>query len=68
MEWLQAQERYAAKIDELISILQDPYVPDGSVIRIANGQHPTHTQRALRGLAAKALETKTESGTVMKNF
>lgn len=68
MEWLQAQERYAAKIDELIAILKDPHVPDGSVIRITNGQPPTHTHRALRGLGVKALERGTESDKVMKEM
>lgn len=55
-DWLKVQERYAAKVDQLISILQNDSVPDGAVIRSADGQHPTHMHRALRGLAIKAIE------------
>lgn len=57
-DWLKVQERYKAKVDQLISILQSDSVPDGAVIRSADGQHPTHMHRALRGLAVKALEQK----------
>lgn len=67
-DWLQTQEKYAAKVDELIAILTNPSVPDGSAIRSANGQHPTHTHRALRGLGMKALERGTESEEVMKRM
>lgn len=67
-DWLQVQQRYAAKVDELISILQNESVPDGSVIRSAYGQHPSHLHRALRGLALKALESGTDSASVMQDL
>lgn len=55
-DWLEVQQRYLAKVEELISLLESDSVPDGSVIRTAKGQNPTHLHRALRGLAKKALE------------
>lgn len=64
-DWLKVQERYAAKVDELISILRSDTIPDGSVIRSSDGQHPTHLHRALRGLAARAIENGSESKQVM---
>jgi hypothetical protein len=64
-DWLKVQERYAAKVDELIAILRSDSVPDGSVIRSADGQHPTHMHRALRGLAVKAIANGTESKQAM---
>ncbi len=67
-DWLKVQERYAAKVEELIAILRSESVPDGSVIRSALGQHPSHLHRALRGLARKALEHGTETASVMKDL
>lgn len=67
-EWLQVQERYAAKVDQLVSILESEVVPDGSVIRTAAGQSPTHLQRALRGLARQALVNGTEPKAVMEQM
>ena len=54
-DWLLVQQRYAAKVGELLSLLEGTSVPDGSVIRTAQGESPTHLRRALRGLATKAL-------------
>lgn len=54
-DWLHVQQRYAAKVGELISLLESESVPEGSVIRTAHGEHPTHLRRALRGLAGSAV-------------
>ena len=67
-DWLQVQKRYAAKVEELISILKSESLTDGSVIRSAEGQHPSHLHRALRGLALKALENGTSSASVMQDL
>jgi hypothetical protein len=67
-EWLDLQQRYAAKLEQLIGLLQNPQVSDGSVIRLANGEHPSHLHRALRGLAIKALEDGTAPEHVMKHM
>lgn len=67
-EWLDVQTRYAAKVAQLISILESEDVPDGSVVRSANGQHPTHLHRALRGLAVQALQAGTGSRAVMQDM
>ena len=67
-EWLDVQQRYAAKVEQLISILESENVPDGSVVRSANGQHPTHLHRALRGLAVQALQAGTGSRAVMQDM
>jgi hypothetical protein len=67
-DWLDLQQRYAAKLEQLIGLLQSPQVSDGSVIRLANGEHPSHLHRALRGLAIKALEDGTAPEHVMKQM
>ncbi|WP_229799802.1 hypothetical protein, partial [Vogesella fluminis] len=59
-DWLKVQQRYLAKVGQLITILESETVPEGAVIRTAQGQSPTHLHRALRGLAANVL--KQESG------
>lgn len=64
-EWLTLQERYAAKLEQLLALLKSSDVPDGSVIRLAGGQHPTHLHRVLRGIAAKALEDGSSASHVM---
>lgn len=68
MDWLEVQKRYLAKLEELISLLQSDSVPDGSVIRTAQGENPTHVHRALRGLATKALELGAGSGAAMEQL
>lgn len=67
-DWLNVQQRYMEKVQQLIEILESEVVPDGSVIRTANGQNPTHLHRALRGLAAKALELGTSSRPAMEQL
>jgi hypothetical protein len=67
-EWLETQKRYAAKLEQLIAILQNPDVPDYSVIRLTTAQHPSHLQRVMRGIAVKALEDGTEPEHVMKHM
>ncbi len=67
-DWLDVQQRYAAKVGELISLLESESVPDGSVIRTAQGQNPTHVHRALRGLATKALANGSGSTPAMKQL
>ncbi|MCF8206485.1 MAG: hypothetical protein K9J82_15485 [Methylotenera sp.] len=67
-DWLDVQQRYAAKVGELISLLQSETVPDGSVIRTAQGENPTHLHRALRGLASKALADGAGSAPAMKQL
>lgn len=67
-DWLDVQQRYAAKVGELISLLQSETVPDGSVIRTAQGENPTHLHRALRGLASKALANSSGSTPAMKQL
>lgn len=64
-DWLLVQQRYAAKVGELLSLLESASVPDGSVIRTAQGESPTHLRRALRGLATKALVHGTGSKPAM---
>lgn len=64
-DWLLVQQRYAAKVGELLSLLESTSVPDGSVIRTAQGESPTHLRRALRGLATKALAHGTGSKPAM---
>lgn len=68
MDWLHVQQRYAAKVGELITLLESESVPDGSVIRTARGQNPTHVHRALRGLATKALAGGAGSTPAMKQL
>ncbi|MFY9458285.1 MAG: hypothetical protein WAP57_00855, partial [Aquabacterium commune] len=68
MDWLEVQKRYLAKLEELISLLQSDSVPDGSVIRTAQGENPTHVHRALRGLATKALELGAGSKAAMEQL
>lgn len=67
-DWLTVQQRYAAKVGELIAMLESESVPDGSVIRSANGQHPTHLHRALRGLTAKAVADGSKAAPLMKEL
>ncbi|MFD2449894.1 hypothetical protein ACFSQE_16965 [Vogesella fluminis] len=55
-DWLKVQQRYLAKVGQLITILESETVPEGAVIRTAQGQSPTHLHRALRGLAANVLK------------
>lgn len=64
-DWLSVQRRYLTKVQQLIALLESESVPDGSVIRTAHGQSPTHLHRALRGLAEKALELGTGSKPAM---
>ncbi|RTL33430.1 MAG: hypothetical protein EKK53_28220 [Burkholderiales bacterium] len=64
-EWLRMQQRYAAKLEELIKVLTSADVPDGSVIRAIGAQPPTHLHRVLRGIAVKALEDGTSSSEAM---
>lgn len=68
MDWLKVQERYAAKVDQLIEIFESDSVPEGSVIRSADGQHPSHLHRALRGIARKAIATDADSKSAMQNL
>lgn len=67
-EWLEMQQRYAAKLEQLIDILQSPDVPDQSVVRLADAQHPTHLHRVLRGIAVRALEDGSAPDQVMKQM
>lgn len=67
-EWLTLQERYAAKLEQLLALLKSFEVPDGSVIRLASGQHPTHLHRVLRGIAVKALEDGSSAAHVMQRM
>lgn len=55
-DWLDLQQRYATKLQQLITILKNPDVPDQSVIRLAGPQNPTHLHRVLRSIAIKAIE------------
>jgi len=64
-DWLLVQQRYAAKVGELLFLLESTSVPDGSVIRTAQGESPTHLRRALSGLATKALVHGTGSKPAM---
>ena len=67
-EWLTLQERYAAKLEQLLALLKSSEVPEGSVIRLASGQHPTHLHRVLRGIAVKALEDGSSASHVMQRM
>lgn len=67
-DWLDVQLRYLAKVEQLIALLESETVPDGSVIRTAQGQSPTHLHRALRGLAEKALELGAGSKPAMEEL
>ncbi|MCV2353568.1 hypothetical protein LNV09_05265 [Paucibacter sp. B2R-40] len=67
-EWLALQLRYATKLEQLISILQNPDVPDRSVIRLSHAQHPTHLHRVLRGIAERALADNSAPAHVMKQM
>ena len=67
-DWLRVQERYEAKIAQLIAILRSESVPDGAVIRTARGQAPSHLQRAVRGLATRALTDGSEPQPVMEQL
>jgi hypothetical protein len=64
-DWLALQQRWAAKLEQLLTLLKSAVVPDGSVIRLASGQHPTHLHRVLRGIAVKALEDGSSASDVM---
>lgn len=67
-EWLGLQQRYAAKLEQLIALLKSPEVPDRSVIQIASAQHPTHLHRVLRSIAVQALEDDSSTSEVMKKM
>lgn len=67
-DWLNVQRRYLAKVQQLITLMESKSVPDGAVIRTAQGQSPTHLYRALRGLAEKALELGTGSKPAMEQL
>ncbi len=67
-EWLELQQRYAAKLEQLIGLLKSAAVPDGSVIRLSSAQHPTHLHRVLRGIAVKALEDGSPASDVMQRM
>ncbi|WP_249605166.1 hypothetical protein [Chromobacterium sp. IRSSSOUMB001] len=67
-DWLDVQRRSLAKVQQLIGLLESEAVPDGAVIRTAKGQSPTHLQRALRGLATKALAQEAETMPAMKQL
>jgi hypothetical protein len=67
-EWLKVQEAWAVKLDQLLTILRDPFVPDGARIRLAGTTHPTHLHRALRGLARQAIDTQTAPKEVIRQM
>jgi hypothetical protein len=67
-EWLELQQRYAAKLEQLLTLLKSAEVPDRSVIRLASAQHPTHLHRVLRGIAMKALEDGSSAPDVMQRM
>jgi hypothetical protein len=67
-EWLTLQQRYAAKLEQLLALLKSSDVPNGSVIRLASGQNPTHLHRVLRGIAVKALEDGSSASDVMQRM
>lgn len=67
-EWLHVQQRHADKVAQLITLLQSEAVPDGSIIRTAQGQSPTHLRRAMRGLARRALSEGTAPQAVMEQM
>lgn len=45
--WLEHHELSLARLDELIGILKDPNVPDGSLIKLKNDNAFSHLRRAL---------------------
>ncbi len=67
-EWLDVQSLYASKVRQLIELLESDAVTVGSIIRSAKGDQPDHLHRALRGLAAKALEAGTEPKAAIKTM
>ncbi len=54
--WGSLQERKARKLAELLKLLTDPKLPEGSRIKTANTRHPTHMHRVLRSISLQALE------------
>jgi hypothetical protein len=67
-EWLKVQEAWALKLEQLLTILRDPSVPDGARIRLASTGSPTHLHRVLRGLARQAIDNQTEPKEVIQQM
>lgn len=62
------QEAWALKLEQLLTILRDPSVPNGARIRLAGTELPTHLHRALRGLARQAIDNQTEPKEVIQQM
>lgn len=67
-EWLELQQRYATKLEQLIALLKSPDVPERSIIQLASAQHPTHLHRVLRSIAVQALDDGSSTPEVMQRM
>ena len=67
-EWLGLQQRYAAKLEQLIALLKSSDIPERSIIRLTSAQHPTHLHRVLRSVAVQALEDGSSALDVMQQM
>lgn len=58
-QWQQSQGVYRDRLRQLVRILDDESVPDGSVVRLIGGNDQTHLHRVLRSTAQQALHNNT---------
>lgn len=67
--WHEAQKTQREKLEQLVAILEDPLVPDGSIVRLADASSArSHLHRVLRGVALDALENNTAPSAVMQQL
>jgi hypothetical protein len=58
-QWQRSQSQYRERLRQLVRILEDAFVPDGTVVRLSGGNNQTHLHRVLRSTAKQALENNT---------
>ncbi len=57
--WYEIQEKTVIRVRQLVQILENPEVPDGSQIKLRDGKDFSHLRRAIREKADQALLGKT---------